>query len=70
MNKYSYYILVSNLWQKTNKGAYDNANHNNGLPTIRINNEYFDEVFEVVHDTSMCLEDRLKLANEIQEEKE
>jgi len=68
LNDFSYYILVSNLWQRTNKEAYDYANHNNGLPTIRINNEYFDEVFEVIHDTSMCLEDRLKYANEIQGE--
>lgn len=40
-----YYILVSNLWQKTTKEAYEAMS----LPKVKINMEYFDESWELLH---------------------
>jgi len=41
-----YYMLVSNLWQKTTKKAYDMSRM---LKKVRINMEYFDESWELLH---------------------
>jgi len=41
-----YYMLVSNLWQKTTKEAYDMAKM---LKKVRINMEYFEESWELLH---------------------
>lgn len=47
METIGYYILVSGLWQKTTKEAYE-ASSKNGLHKVRVNMEYWDECMEIL----------------------
>lgn len=46
---YSYYINVSNLWQKTTKEFYENSS----LDKVKIDNEWHEEMLEILHDTNI-----------------
>jgi hypothetical protein len=55
-SEYSYCILASGLWQKNTKDFYNKT----CLPKVKINNEYFDEAWELLHNTSISLKDRIE----------
>ena len=50
MQTIGYYLLVSGLWQKTTKEAYE-ACSENGLPKAKVNMEYWDESMEILRTT-------------------
>jgi len=56
-----YYLKVSNLWQKTTKEAYELSNM---LPKVRINMEYFDESWEILHSAELSDDEAIKLVEE------
>ena len=56
---YEYYILVTNLWQKTNEETYKKAT----LPCVRINMEYFEESWELLHTQGIPVADIIEEIN-------
>lgn len=59
-----YYMLVSNLWQKTTKEAYDMGTI---LKKVRINMEYFEESWELLH-SDIDTDEAIKEVEEFLEE--